>query len=103
MYYTVLHCNQLREFKMGVTSVRISKEIEAPLNELAEKLDRSKNYLINQALKDYLARQSMADSRWEDTLLALKSVEDNNLIDSEEVFPWLESLGTKNEKKPPSV
>ena len=71
---------------MGVTSVRISKDIEAPLNELAEKLDRSKNYLINQALKDYLARQAMADSRWEDTLVALKSVEDNNLIDSEEVL-----------------
>ncbi|MCZ6828259.1 MAG: ribbon-helix-helix domain-containing protein, partial [Gammaproteobacteria bacterium] len=40
---------------MGVTSIRLSSEIEAPLEELAEKLDRSKNYLINQAIREFVA------------------------------------------------
>lgn len=87
---------------MGVTSVRLASNIETPLNELAKKLDRSKNYLINQAIKDYLARQSMEDSRWEDTLVALKSVENNQLVDGEQVFQWFESWGTENEKTPPT-
>ena len=33
---------------MGVTSIRLRPEIESPLENLAIKLDRSKNYLINQ-------------------------------------------------------
>ncbi len=40
---------------MGVTSVRLQPEIERPLEALSKKLDRSKNYLINQALKEFLA------------------------------------------------
>lgn len=35
---------------MGVTSVRLQPEIENPLENLSKKLDRSKNYLINQAI-----------------------------------------------------
>ena len=36
---------------MGVTSIRLQAEIENPLEVLAKKLDRSKNYIINQAIK----------------------------------------------------
>ena len=87
---------------MGVTSVRLASNVEAPLNELAEKLDRSKNYLINQAIKDYLARQAMADARWDDTLVALQSVENNKLVDADQAFQWLDSWGSENEKLPPT-
>ena len=33
---------------MTVTSIRLQAELEEPLEVLAKKLDRSKNYLINQ-------------------------------------------------------
>ena len=56
---------------MSVTSIRLNNEVERPLENLSVKLDRSKNYLINQAVKEFLARQAMEDSRWEDTLQAL--------------------------------
>ena len=49
---------------MGVTSIRLNAEIEAPLETLAQRLDRSKNYLINQAIKEFVARQAMDDARW---------------------------------------
>ena len=59
---------------MGVTSVRLNSEVEVPLETLANKLDRSKNYLINQAIKEFVQRQSMEDARWEDTLEALSLI-----------------------------
>jgi predicted transcriptional regulator len=65
--------------------------LEGQLKNLAYKLDRSKNYIINQAIKEYAQRQSMEDSRWEDTLEALNSVRTGNSIDSDEVTKWLES------------
>jgi len=88
---------------MGVTSVRLNSDIEAPLENLAQRLDRSKNYLINQAIKEFVARQAMEDSRWEDTLKALESMKEGKLIDGSEVVSWLRTWGTDSESSPPSV
>ena len=99
MYY-----NQLQvEITMGVTSVRLNSDIEAPLENLAQRLDRSKNYLINQAIKEFVARQAMEDSRWEDTLKALDSVKEGKLVDESEVTSWLRAWGTDSESSPPTV
>jgi predicted transcriptional regulator len=87
---------------MSVTSLRISKEVEVPLENLAQRLDRSKNYLINQAIKEFIARQMMEDSRWEDTLAALSSVKAGKLVDETNVTEWLQSWGTDKELSPPS-
>ena len=88
---------------MSVTSVRLSSEIETPLKQLSKKLDRSKSYIINQALKEYIQRQAMENSRWNDTVEALNSVKSGNIINSNEVHEWLDSWGTEDEKMPPQV
>ena len=88
---------------MNVTSLRLSQDIEAPLEGLAKRLDRSKNYIINQAIRDFIARQAMEDSRWDDTLAALGSVRSGRLVDESSVTQWLHSWGTDKELSPPSV
>ncbi len=87
---------------MSITSIRIAAALEQPLQELSNKLDRSKSYLINQAIKEYLAKQALADSRWQDTLLALDSIKAGKSIDEAEVNAWLDSWG-RSERKPPPV
>ncbi|MCG5496381.1 CopG family ribbon-helix-helix protein [Ectothiorhodospira variabilis] len=86
---------------MGVTSIRIADDLEKPLEVLSKKLDRSKNCLINQAIKEFLARQSQEKSRWQDTLEALESIKAGKSIDEEDVNAWLNSWGTNNRKSPP--
>lgn len=86
---------------MSVTSIRIADDVEKPLEVLSKKLDRSKNYLINQAIKEFLARQSLEDSRWQDTLEALESIKAGKSIDEEDVNAWLNSWGTNSRKSPP--
>ena len=88
---------------MGVTSVRLQPEIESPLEDLSKKLDRSKSYLINQAIKEFLARKSLEEQRWVETLEAIESVKSGKLIEEKEVNDWLESWGTENELKPPGL
>jgi len=88
---------------VGVTSVRLNSDVEAPLEQLARKLDRSKNYLINQAIKEFVIRQAMEDARWADTLKALDSVKDGRMVDEKEVTEWLQSWGGKRPKPPPGV
>ncbi len=86
---------------MGVTSVRLSSEVEAPLEQLVQKLDRSRNYIINLAIKEFVARQSMEDARWADTLKAVESVKSGKIVDENEVTQWLKSWGREGEKAPP--
>lgn len=86
---------------MSITSVRIPDDVEKPLESLSKKLDRSKSYLINQAIKEFIARQSLEDSRWQDTLEALESIKAGKAIDEEDVNAWLNSWGTNDRKLAP--
>jgi predicted transcriptional regulator len=88
---------------MGVTSVRLQPEIENPLEDLSKKLDRSKSYPINQAIKEFLARKLLEEQRWVETLEAIDSVKSGELIEEKEVNNWLESWGTDKELEPPSL
>jgi predicted transcriptional regulator len=88
---------------MGVTSVRLQPEIENPLEKLAKKLDRSKNYLINQAIKEFLARKTLEENKWNQTLEALESVKSGRLVEEQDVNEWLDSWGKDNEIKPPKI
>ncbi len=88
---------------MGVTSIRLKAEIETPLENLSKKLDRSKNYLINRAIKEFLDRELIDNSRWGETLEALDSVKSGKLVDEKQVNNWLKSWGSENELDPPKV
>jgi len=82
---------------MGVTSIRLLSEIEKPLENLAIKLDRSKNYIINQAIKEYIERKNLDDKRWSETIEALDSVKSGKIVDEQIVNEWLDSWGTDKE------
>ena len=86
---------------MSITSVRLASDVERPLDFLAKKLDRSKSYLINQAVREFVARQSVDDSRWEQTLEAVESINSGKSIDESDVNSWLNSWGTDNVKAAP--
>jgi predicted transcriptional regulator len=88
---------------MTVTSIRLKADIEEPLDLLAKKMDRSKNYLINQAIKEFVERQSLAEQRWQETLPALESARQGNTVPAEKVFEWMRSWGTDNELPKPHV
>ncbi len=88
---------------MGVTSIRLQPEIENPLESLAKKLDRSKNYLINQAIKEFIERKSNDEKRWSETIEAIASVKAGKVVAEEDVNEWLESWGSENEIKPPKT
>ena len=68
---------------------------------MSKRLDKSKNYLINQAVKEFLVKSTLEEKRWSETLEALDSVRSGRLIDEQKINNWLESWGTANELKSP--
>jgi len=88
---------------MSVTTVRLQAEIEEQLDEIAKKLHRSKGWVINQALAEYIEKQQLEQKRWQETLDAMESAAQGNVVAAEEVHKWLESWGHKNEQDAPKT
>ena len=59
---------------MSVTSIRLRPEVESGLEVMSGKLHRSKNRLINQAVRELVARHELEQSRWTETLTGMESV-----------------------------
>lgn len=88
---------------MSVTTVRLKPEVEESLNAVAGKLQRSKSWVINQALSEFVERQMLEQSRWQETLKAMESVAQGNVVSGEAVQAWLQSWGNPNELPPPKA
>lgn len=88
---------------MSVTTVRLQPDLEENLGAMAEKLQRSKSWLINQALREFFERQELEQSRWQETLEAMESVAQGKVVSAEAVNTWLQSWGSANELSPPKA
>ena len=88
---------------MTVTTVRLQPEVETGLETMVDKLHRSKNWLINQAIREFVARQELEQSRWRETLGAMESVAHGSVVSGEAVHAWLESWGSSYELSPPQA
>lgn len=86
---------------MGVTTVRLQAEVEQHLEALASKLHRSKGWVINQAVTEYVENQQREQERWQQTLVAMESAAQGKVVDSSEVYRWLNSWGTDSEQEAP--
>lgn len=86
---------------MSVTTVRLQPEVEEGLEAMADGLRRTKSWVINQALREYIARAAADQSRWQETLAAMESVARGEVLQGEAVHAWLQSWGTDKELPPP--
>lgn len=88
---------------MSVTTVRLQAEVEQQLEAIASKLQRSKGWVINEALAQYIAKQHSEQARWQQTLAAMASAADGKVVDAGEVHNWLDSWGTEHEQDAPDL
>lgn len=86
---------------MAMTSIRIPDDLMIRLQKTAEHLRRSKSWLINDAVREYLEREEIRARRLVETREALTEVKEGQLTEGDEVLDWLDSWGTEDEKAPP--
>lgn len=88
---------------MSVTSVRLQPQIEQNLEAIAAKLQRSKNWVINQAIEEFVQKQEAEQQRWQETLQALDAVSQGRVVAGEDVHSWLKSWGSDHELSAPKI
>ncbi|MDD5452484.1 MAG: CopG family ribbon-helix-helix protein [Desulfovibrionales bacterium] len=86
---------------MGTTlTIRIDDQTKKRLEHLAMATARSKSYLVNSAIKEFIAA-----NEWQvqEIKKAVKKSDqpDAKFIDHEEVLTWLDTWGSDKEKEPP--
>ena len=88
---------------MPMISVRMSDQLMTELESISEKLDRSKGWIIKDALSQYIARIEQNERILRETRQALSEIESGNFVDGEEVMDWIESWGTEDVKSSPKI
>lgn len=84
-----------------MTSVRMADELMEKLESTADKLQRSKSWVINDAVREYLAKEEVKAQRLLETQKALQDMESGRVVDGEEVMNWLASWGSEGELQTP--
>lgn len=85
---------------MAMTSVRMPDDLMVKLDAIANKMRRSKGWIIKDAVTQYIESEELKAKRLQDTLEALDDVKAGRVIDGDEVVDWLESWGDEDEKEP---
>lgn len=88
---------------MSTTTVRLQPEVEQALDAMAAQSRRSRSWLINEALRTYIAQQKTIDARWRETLQAIESVAQGKAVSGDAVHAWLDSWGSEHEHRPPQA
>ena len=83
---------------MGMTSVRMPDELLNQLDQAAERLRRSKGWIINDAVKEYLAREERKAQMLKETREALADIKAGRIVDGTEIMDWLDTWDTDMEK-----
>lgn len=86
---------------MSTTSFRLDDDLEEKLDTTAAKLRRTKGWIINDALRQYIAHEERRLQMLQETEEAIADIEAGRVVSGEEVMKWLETWGTKKERKAP--
>lgn len=86
---------------MGMTSVRMPDDLLQRLDATATRLRRSKGWIINDAVREYLEREDLRFRRNEETREALAELDAGQVVDGDEVLARIDSWGSEKELEPP--
>lgn len=86
---------------MSVSTVRFPSDVTQALESLSHQLDRSKGWVINKAVADFIEKKQQEQERWEQTLQAMESAAKGKIVGSDQVHEWLSSWGTDQELQAP--
>lgn len=88
---------------MSTTSFRLDDDLEEKLEVTATKLQRTKSWIINDALRQYIVREEQKLKMLEETQEAIADIQAQRVVSGEEVMKWLETWGTASEANAPKI
>lgn len=88
---------------MPITNVQMPDLLLTKLETMAKKLDCSMDWLIKDAVSQYVGHIEQEERRLIETREALAEIDSDDVVDGDEVMAWIDSWGTDDEKSAPGV
>ncbi|MBF8272994.1 MAG: hypothetical protein HW380_2099 [Magnetococcales bacterium] len=82
-------------------SVRISDDLKDGLSKLVESTGRTKSFLTNEALRQYLEQEAWQIQAIQEAVREVETASEEDFIEHEKVDNWLASWGSEDEMEPP--
>ena len=83
---------------MPTLTAHVSNELIAEIDAVSERLDRSRAWVVKEAVREYLQRSAEAQKRWDETLEAIEAADRGEVVSADEVLGWVDTWGTPGEK-----
>lgn len=83
---------------MPTLTAHVTGELIQELDTVSQRLDRSRAWVVKEAVREYLERRTGDQQRWEETLAALEAADRGEVVSADEVLGWIDTWGKPNEK-----
>jgi predicted transcriptional regulator len=81
---------------MTTLTVHIPEDFAVELDSIALELERPRDWVIQDALREYVSRHRLELQRWRETQDAIDAAERGGVVPAEEVFAWLDTWGRES-------
>ena len=85
-------------FSVPTLTAHVTDELIKEIDSESRRLDRSRAWVVKQAVREFLERRNDEEKRWNETLEAIAAAERGEVVSAEEVLDWVETWGVPGEK-----
>ena len=78
---------------MPTLIAHVTDDLLDEIDSIAVELERPRDWVIQDALREYVGRHRLEPDRWRQTQEAINAAERGEVVPAEEVFAWLDTWG----------
>ena len=83
---------------MPTLTAHVTDEFIKEIDSVSQRLDRSRAWVVKQAVREYLERRAEDQQRWNETLEAIEAADRGEVVSADEVLGWVDTWGKPGEK-----
>ncbi len=84
---------------MPTLTAHVSNELIKEIDLVSQHLDRSRAWVVKEAVREYLDRRAEDQKRWDETLEAIEAADRGEVISADEVLGWVSTWGKPGENE----
>jgi predicted transcriptional regulator len=83
---------------MPTLTAHVTDELIEEIDAVSQRLDRSRAWVVKEAVREYLERSAEDQKRWDETLEAIEAADRGEVVAADAVLGWVDTWGTPGEK-----
>ena len=83
---------------MPTLTAHVTDQLIKEIDFVSKRLDRSRAWVVKEAVREYLERSAEDQKRWDETLEAIEAADRGEILPADGVLAWVDTWGTPDEK-----